>query len=318
MYKSIKQMLYNEYGIQVQSLQEIPSGWSASAWKIHADCGSYFLKVYDKHKPSTKSWVARIDSYMPVVLWLHENTELQTKMTAPILTRSGDYKKEDTALLYMVFPFIEGSTLCSEKLKPSQVLEIAQIISELHFYGAEIPVPVNSLIETFDVSFCMTLADRLKNIHNSVYLKEMLMPYISVLNQMIEALQEMAALLQNSKIQYSLCHTDIHGWNLIQSKNLILIDWEGLKLASVEADLFSFTESFFFDYAWEDFMAIYRAAHKGYQVNTDAMQFYRLRRRLEDIHEFVESILFDDFSQDDINRPLRYLKQECKLLNIMH
>lgn len=65
-------------------------------------------------------------------------------------------------------------------------------------------------------------------------------------------------------------------------------------------------------------MAIYRAAHKDYQVNIDAMQFYRLRRRLEDIHEFVESILFDDFSQDDINRPLRYLKQECELLNIMH
>lgn len=221
----MKQMLYNEYGIQVQSLQEIPSGWSASTWKIHADCGSYFLKVYDKHKPSTKSWVAQIDSYIPVVLWLHENTELQMKMTAPILTRGGDYKKEDTAFLYMVFPFIEGATLCSEKLKPSQVLEIAQIISELHFYGAGIPVSVNNLIETFDVSFCMTLADRLKNIHNSVYLKEILMPYISVLNQTIEALQDMAALLQNSKIRYSLCHTDTHGWNLIQSKNLILIDW---------------------------------------------------------------------------------------------
>lgn len=318
MYKSMEEMLYNEYGIQVQSLHEIPAGWSASAWKVHSDCGDYFLKVYDKNKPSTKSWVARIDSYMPVVLWMYENTKLQEKMTAPILARDGAYKKEDTEFLYMVFPFIEGSTICSEKLRPKQIREIAQIISELHFYGAEIPVPVNNLIETFDVSFCMTLTDRLMNIHDSVYLRELLTPYIETITQTIEKLQNIAVLLQNSKMRYCLCHTDIHGWNLIQSENLILIDWEGLKLAPVEADLFSFTETFFYDYAWEDLMSIYHTVHENYQINTDAMRFYRLRRRLEDIHEFMESILFDDFSQDDINRPLNYLKQECELLNIMH
>lgn len=315
--KSMEKMLYNEYGIQAQSLQQIPAGWSAAAWKIHSDCGDYFLKVYDKHKPSTKSWVARIDSYMPVVLWLYENTKLQKKMIAPILTKDGTYKKEDSSFLYMVFPFIEGSTICSEKLKPEQIREIAQIISELHFYGAEIPVSTNSLIETFDVSFCTALANRLGNIHASAYLQEVLKPYITTLAQATEALQSMGLLLQNSQMRYALCHTDIHGWNLIQSKNLILIDWEGLKLAPVEADLFSFTETFFFDYAWEDFMIIYRATHKDYQINADAIRFYRLRRRLEDIHEFVESILFDNLAQDDMNRSLRYLKQECELLNTM-
>lgn len=189
----------------------------------------------------------------------------------------------------MVFPFIEGSTICGEKLKPEQIREIAQIISELHFYGAEIPVSTNSLIETFDVSFCTVLANRLVKIHASVYLQEVLRPYITTLAQATEALQSMALLLQKSKMRYALCHTDIHGWNLIQSKNLILIDWEGLKLAPVEADLFSFTETFFFGYAWEEFMTTYRTAHKDYQINADAMRFYRFRRRLEDIHEFVES-----------------------------
>ena len=51
----MEQMLYNEYGIQVQSLQQIPAGWSASAWKVHSECGDYFLKVYDKHKPSQET-----------------------------------------------------------------------------------------------------------------------------------------------------------------------------------------------------------------------------------------------------------------------
>ena len=313
--KSTEKMLYTEYGIQVRSLQQIPAGWSASAWKVHSDCGDYFLKVYDKHKPSTKNWVARIDSYMPVVLWLHEHTKLQKKMIAPVLARDKTFKKEDSSFLYMVFPFIEGSTICSQKLKLQQIREIAQILSELHFYGAEIPVSVNDLLETFDISFCSTLANRLGIIHTSIYLQKVLKPYITTLTQAAEVLQNLALLLQNTKMRYALCHTDIHGWNLIQSENLILIDWEGLKLAPVEADLFSFTETFFFGYAWEEFMTIYRTAHKDYQINTDIMHFYRLRRRLEDIHEFVESILFDNLTQVDMNRSLRYLKQECELLN---
>lgn len=69
----------------------------------HSPCS-----IYDKHKPSTKKWAARIHSYMPVVLWLHENIKLQDKMIAPILSKDGTYIKEDSSFLYMVFPFIEG------------------------------------------------------------------------------------------------------------------------------------------------------------------------------------------------------------------
>jgi thiamine kinase-like enzyme len=34
------------------------------------------------------------------------------------------------------------------------------------------------------------------------------------------------------------CHTDIHGWNLmVKDDSLILIDWEGLKIAPAEMDI---------------------------------------------------------------------------------
>ena len=60
------------------------------------------------------------------------------------------------------------------------------------------------------------------------------------------SLRAQAEALRHAPLRYALCHTDIHGWNLMQEDRLILIDWEGLKLAPVEADLFSFTETFFF------------------------------------------------------------------------
>lgn len=90
----------------------------------------------------------------------------------------------------------------------------------------------------------------------------------------------------------------------------------GLKFAPVEADL---------SFIYRNILLIthgmiscpFTKPHKDYQINVEAMRFYRLRRRLEDIHEFVESILFDKLTQDDMNQSLRYLKQECELLHVM-
>ncbi len=64
-------------------------------------------------------------------------------------------------------------------------------------------------------------------------------------------------------------------------------------------------------------MAVYRAAHKDYRVNEDALRFYRLRRRLEDIHAFAQSILFDPLTGEAIDQSLYYLKRECGLLQGM-
>jgi spectinomycin phosphotransferase len=315
MFESVKQILSDEYGIRAGSLQEVPPGWSAAAWRVHSDCGDFFLKIYDKHKPSTKSWVARIDDYMPVTLWLHDNTKLGDKMIAPILTKNGSYKWEDADFLYMVFPFIEGQTIGSSRLKPKQVHEVAQIVAQLHLYGAEIPIQTDSLKESFDVSFCDSLNDWLKGKQASAA-KVLLASFADTISQAVTALQSAASSLRKSEMCYALCHTDIHGWNLMQSERVILIDWEGLKLAPVEADLFSFTDTFFFDYAWEDFMSAYRSVHRDYKVHPEAMRFYRLRRRLEDIHAFAESLLFDNVTQEDEERSLHYLNEECVKLSL--
>lgn len=310
----IRRLLYEKYGIQALSMHEIPPGWSASAWKIHSGKHEHFLKVYDKRKPSIKIWIDRIDSYVPVVLWLYENTELRDHMTAPILTKDGSYKCEDADFLYMLFPFIDGHTIGGEKLTTEQVRELARITAILHTYDAGIPVPTDSLKETFDIPFYASLGNRLISLQASG-LKDTLAPYTETVLRSLDTLNKTAASLRGSGMRYVLCHTDIHGWNLMQSKNLILIDWEGLKLTPAESDLFSLTETYFFEYAWEDFMHFYRSVHKAYQVDARAMSFYRLRRRLEDIDAFLESILLDSLSKEETERSLHYLIKECSLLD---
>ncbi|MDI5791191.1 phosphotransferase [Bacillus licheniformis] len=58
---------------------------------------------------------------------------------------------------------------------------------------------------------------------------------------MMESALSLADDLKCSGRRLALCHTDVHGWNLMKTGGeLILIDWEGLKLAPVEADLMFF------------------------------------------------------------------------------
>ncbi len=318
MLESMKGMLLCDYAIQALSVQEVPAGWSASAWKVHTASGDYFLKVFDKTKPSTKVWLERIDTYMPVVLWLNENTKLHGRMTAPLLNKAGTYKTEDADFLYMVFPFIQGQTIGGEKLTSAQAFEIAAIVAELHRYGAEIPIPTKNLRETFDVSFCNELAAWLREAnHHPEPICGVLLQHEDVLLKAIKELQKAASVLHSTPVRFALCHTDIHGWNLMQGESLILIDWEGLKLAPVESDLFSFTKTFFFADAWGDFMTVYRTVHKDYQINEAALRFYRLRRRLEDIHAFAQSYFYDALTENKRNQVLHYLKQECGLLHGM-
>lgn len=314
MFENIQASLYREYGLQALSMQAMPGGWSALAYRVRTREADYFLKAYDRHRQATWRWLDRLDQYMPAVLWLHGNTALHDRITAPLLTRQGAYKWEDGRYLYMLYPFIEGGCPGASMLTPEQVRQVARIIAELHAHGRDIPVPTEGLLETFDTPFSVVLHERLEALRRRPEPTLALEPHLDALSEALPLLQTTEAGLRRAQPRFVLCHTDIHGWNLMQAETLILIDWEGLMLAPAEADLFAFTDHFFFDYAWKDFMAEYRSVHREYRVHAEAMHYYRLRRRLEDIHEFLQDLLHKDLPRDELDRARQYLLRECALL----
>ena len=117
--------------------------------------------------------------------------------------------------------------------------------------------------------------------------------------------------LRNSNVRMALCHTDLHGWNLMQSEQqLIVIDWEGLKVAPVEADLMFLIDKPFF----QEFLNIYQKTHHNFSINHDALQFYQGKRKLEDIWEFLEQLLWDEQNEEERVGTLNYLQEELKNL----
>ncbi|MCR8842360.1 aminoglycoside phosphotransferase family protein [Paenibacillus sp. SC116] len=304
-------MLKEQYGIEATEITTQQGGWSALAYKVHSNQNYYFLKVYEKSRASTPKWTALIDQYVPIIQWLAHHTDLQRKIPIPILTKNSTYKYEDDSGVYQLFAYIEGTTIGQSPLSHVQIRQLAEMVSELHRHGEEIPMDTDAIKEDFKIPYLPALKEALAQDANRTLsdVKELVAPYLETMQHQIAALEGLSYTLQSSNMKMRLCHTDIHNWNLMQSNDeLILIDWEGLKLAPVEADLMFLVDEPYFD----EFMAGYVKIHSHFTINHDALMFYQLRRKLEDIWEFIEQILYDDLPEQDRVEVLSSIKKELE------
>ncbi|UED73841.1 aminoglycoside phosphotransferase family protein [Brevibacillus sp. DP1.3A] len=310
-----KNILRHHYDIDAVDVTPQQGGWSALAYKVISDQQFFFLKVYEKSRASTPKWTALIDKYVPIIQWLSRQTRLQGKLPVPLLTRNAAYKHEDDMGIYQLFAYIEGKTIGNQALNSLQVRQLAEIIAELHLYGEEIPVSTAAIKEDFRIPFAEQFREMLnEDIHRLPDdVNEIVKPFANILATRMNDLEMIAEELRGSEVKMKLCHTDIHNWNLMQSgQQLILIDWEGLRLAPVEADLMFLVDQPFF----EEFMATYQMTHTNYVVNRQALEFYQIRRRLEDICELLEQLLFDEQEEQDRVGTIGHLKGELRKIEV--
>jgi Ser/Thr protein kinase RdoA (MazF antagonist) len=300
-----------QYNVSVVSLSETQAGWSALAYKVTDGVKYYFLKVYDKRKHTSQNWIRKIDDYMPVLLWLEQNTKLRGRVPTVVLSIKGAYKSEDDDFIYILFDYIHGENLYGKPLGKALIRELAEIVADLHNITDNIPVLTENLIENFNISFCTTLCNKLQSRQFPMDMQHIRTSYTEVILDRIRIAENLAEYLHSVKLQIVLCHTDIHCWNIMQEHHLKLIDWEGVRLAPVEADLFSFSEGFFFEHVWDEFIAAYREFSPVFQLNLEALRFYRLQRLLEDINGFMEHLLYDQVIGEERVQPLRILEKCC-------
>lgn len=310
----IKTALQDHYNIEITTVSPQQGGWAALAYKVCSSKRTYFLKVYEKSRASTPKWTALIDKYVPIMVWLRHNSGLKSKIPVPLPTKNGEYKCEDEHGIYLLYEYIDGETVGVKDLSADQVCQLSDIIAELHSHGEELPLETDAVKENYHVPYCQQLSDLLDKEYRNLpdELKEAIEPHIRPIKGLVHTIEVLSARLKASNLRMALCHTDIHNWNLMQSdRQLILIDWEGLRLAPVEADLMFVVDEPYF----EEFAAIYRKSHNNFEINPDALQFYKGRRELEDIWEFIEQLLFDE--QDDQQRAgtLKSLKETLSRLS---
>ena len=307
---TIPEVLLQHYNLYNAQLTQVQPGWSALAYRVEADHRFYFLKVYDKTRYSSQVWIEGIDQYMPTLLWLSEYTSLQGRVPHVILTTNGDYKYEDHKRVYILFDWVNGKTPRDEPLTQPQLTFLAQIIGSLHSFDEQIPPSSTIIRESYDIPFYKSLMLRAQNGDENIPRE-----YAHVIIERLHHLLEVSQTLPSLNLPYVLCHNDIHGWNVItQGDRLVLLDWEGLRFAPREADLFMFKYERYWERRWDEFYDVYCKVHPRLEINEAAMRFFQLRRRLNDVDEFINNIVFDNESDEVIGEAKQALIREIQLL----
>lgn len=67
----------------------------------------------------------------------------------------------------------------------------------------------------------------------------------------------------------------------------------GKNCGGARPDLFMFQDHDFF----ARFMSVYQSKRPGYTPDETAMEFYKKRRKLEDIYEFTEQLCFEEMAE---------------------
>jgi len=308
---NIEETIDEHYGLNVSQLAPQQGGWSSLAYKMIADNRSYFLKIYEKNRASTPKWTALINEYVPVLIWLHHHSSLHGKIPVPLTTKDGRYQCANADGIFLLYDYIDGETIGSRSLTEDQAVQLSDMIAELHSYGEQIPVQTQHLKEDFSIPFVRQLQQLLRGQLSTVPsdVSEALSQYREPMNHLIGEIEKLSRDLPQRPLRNVLCHTDLHNWNLMQAEDrLILIDWEGLRLAPVEADFMFLVDQPYYDI----FLDVYRKRHPDFALKPDILRFYQVRRRLEDIWEWIEQLLFDQQEPHERMKTLASLTKDLQ------
>ncbi len=314
---ALAERVHQEYGIHIESLTFVPRGEVAYGYIAHCPDGDrYFLKLLNDSRLA-QIGVRHINLYLPLTWNLHSKG-LLPNVSYPIKTRKGDLKTDFDGQPLALFNFIDGEVLgCDSPLSDGILIKLAGLVGILHRSTPDIGIEFTN-VEYFGIPFEDDLLNGLgvleritgRDNQGKQELRELLLPRKDEILGYLDRLKELQKLARAIGKEKVLCHTDLHGDNLIMDyqENLHILDWEGAMLAPPEHDLFFF--------AWEDrfidvFLANYEREFGPVSLDSSVFGFYYYRRNLEDLTDWIVRVLYENTNEEQNRSDLDGIVEDC-------
>lgn len=244
-----------------------------------------FLKIYSKRKEEAHLYNSTPESLRNNCLVL---SRLRIKynirqMPEIIKTSAGEYLDEFDNFMLVILHYIEGS---NPRYEPNELqsIKLATILSDLHM------VPIvdfpEIVYETFDIDFAMGFRKWLdiKSVHGREEMRPMLeklATHKAYIERALSSLEKLCAYFKSAPLDLVLTHGDAHHFNVLQTTNdLYLIDWDDVKIAPRERDLWH--------YEFTPLTVDYSDLNPKFVLNRDLCAYYRTQRFLDDLRIYIE------------------------------
>jgi spectinomycin phosphotransferase len=292
--EAIISRLNEEYNLRVAELTFLPLGadvGTAVYRIVTTDGAAYFLKL--------RKGFEEITVTVPLFL----RSQGIREIIPPIETKLKRAWADFDEYKMIVYPFVEGKDGFERELTGQHRKILGAALKGIH--TAQVPPDLRSLIpqETFSPQW----RERLKSFQALVENKNFADPTASKLADfmksrrneiihLIERAEELATGLVSQPLEFVLCHTDIHGGNILISNDdkLYIVDWDNPLLAPKERDLMFIGGGI--DNIWKSKReeAIFYEGYGKTGINFVALAYYRYERVIEDLVVICEQLLLTE------------------------
>ncbi len=297
--------LNNDYGIAVATLTFLPIGadMNASVYKAEThDQRSYFVKLKRGHHH---------DIGVEIVELLH-NAGIN-QIIPPIKTLLGQLTQciEDFTLI--VYPFVEGQDGFSCSLTGNQWFDLGKALRQVH----EIDVPSAIQNKLRKEAYSPKWREAVRSLYVHIEAKPIgdpialkLLKFMNenmpAIRRLVDRAEQLGQKLQGQSPKFVLCHSDIHGGNVVINGNdtLYIVDWDDPIMAPKERDLMFIGGGV--ANVWNqphEENSFYRGYGKT-EINSTILAYYRHERIVDDIAIYGHELLLTMTGGED--RPEMY------------
>jgi spectinomycin phosphotransferase len=315
--ESIIACLQAEYALDITRVEFLPLGadLNTAVYRLTAQDGTpWFFKLRSAYFDETSVLLPRLMADQGI-----------SQVIPPLPTRSGQLwgrlqagVKTYTTILY---PFIAGDNANAVPLSPQQWTEFGAALRRIHTLA--LPPHVQARIRREDFSpqwrkmvqdFLAQAADHLWDNPLEQDLASFLSAHQGDILGLLQQAEDFAAALRAQPPAFTLCHSDVHAYNLLLTPGgpLYIVDWDDPILAPKERDLMFIGGGQGFSGCTleqeEDWF------YRGYDglgqapVDRAALAYYRFERILVDIAVICEQIFLSDDNRMDREQEVIWLK----------
>lgn len=283
--------LSTEYGIKATSLSFLPWGAdiNAAVYKAKANNKSYFVKLKRDHHHELST---------SLTSWLH-NAGI-SQIIPPLSTLRGQHIQRIDDFSLIVYPFIEGVDGFSRSLTDAQWITLGKAMKQVH--EMELPISIQNQIRKEAYSPKWREAVRSLYVHidgelvgdeTALKLLKFMKENKGVIQQLVTRAEQLSQKLQEQSHKYVLCHSDIHGGNiLIDSKDtLYIVDWDEPIMAPIERDLMFIGGGVANVWNKPHEEALFYQGYGKRNINKSLLAYYRHERIVEDIAIYGHDLL---------------------------
>lgn len=298
--------LQEEYDLRVATLTFLPLGadMSTIVYRVGADDGcAYFLKLRKGFSPLMVS--------VPLLLASDNIREI----IAPLATKSKSHWVNCGDYTIVLYPFVDANNGFELALSQQHKRRFGTALKAVH--STKIPPQLQKLIprETYSAffrermkTFQMQAAHQTFHDATATKLVAFMKEKRDAIDHLIERAQTLACHLQTGPADFVLCHSDLHGGNVMISttNELYIVDWDAPVLALKERDLMFIGSGIDEIWTTKDDEAMFYDGYGETDINLEALAYYRYERIIVDLVEFCDQLLLTDKGGADREEAYRW------------